>query len=87
MVRAEGSATLHPARPTQLLAPAALQGQLPYATDTYVLPTGCSQTTKQLKNIFSIVKHTERRGRVLNTPTSYSRGSGFNVGPETGYPN
>jgi hypothetical protein len=29
---------------------------------------------------------TERRGRVVNTPASYSGGPGFNIGPETGYP-
>jgi hypothetical protein len=28
---------------------------------------------------------TERRGRVVNTPASYSGGSGFNLGLETGY--
>jgi hypothetical protein len=33
----------------------------------------------------TLTRSTERRGRVVNTPASYSGGSGFNLGLETGY--
>jgi hypothetical protein len=35
---------------------------------------------------FTIKLHTERHGRAVNTPASYSGGPGSNLGLETGYP-
>jgi hypothetical protein len=37
-------------------------------------------------SLFRLFRSTEHHGRVVNTPASYSGGSGFKSRPEAGYP-